>query len=87
MGYSTRPNSEIRTFQPDDTDDEFYIATDWESVGLSEILEKIKEKWPDLALSDVYIEAKHIHTDCLGFDSYDPGDWTNFICVSRKKPS
>ena len=85
MGYGTRPNrlgGDIRTFWPDDTDTEMYIDTSSTPV-MADILQKIYEKWPDASLINITMEAREIHTDCLGYDMYDPTDYTNFFIITR----
>lgn len=85
MGYSTRPGNlghTIRAFWPDDTDTELYIHA--EGQTLQDLLDAAQEKWPGTKLEDISIAAEHIHTDCLGYDSYDPIDWTNFFLLTRK---
>jgi len=78
----------INCFSPDDTDETFYIPTGWmdHRVCISDIIEKAKEKWPDgYELEDLNITAEYIHTDCLGYDLYDAGDYTNYIKITRIK--
>lgn len=86
MGYETRPGvlgHTIRTFTPDDTDTELYFDSTYR-VTLSEIIEKAREKWgADISLDQLNISAKHIHTDCLGYDRYDPSDYTDYIVITR----
>ena len=84
MGYGKRDGS-IQTFWPDDTENKMYIDAGWMASGtsLQELLEKATEKWPGISLADITISAEHIHTDCLGYDLYDPGDYTEFIILSR----
>lgn len=83
MGYGTRPGGlghTIRTFTPDDTDTEFFIVS---GVNIPDLLEKIKKKWPDADLDSIQIEAQYIHTDCLGYDLYDSGDYTSYLKISK----
>ena len=88
MGYGTRQsyfgngNNSIRTYWPDDTDNQFYLT---EGYSLADIIQKAKDKWgPDIDLDDLILNPEHIHTDCLGYDRYEPSDYTNFICVNKK---
>ena len=80
MGYYKRGN--IECFEPDDTDTEMWI---YGSIGysISEIIKKAKEKWPDVSLDDIEITSEYIHTDCLTYDLYDPGDWTHYLKIER----
>jgi hypothetical protein len=80
MGYGTRNNGQIKTFWPDDTEDEFFIAG---SASLEAILDLAKAKWPGIELIDIHIEPQNIHTDCLTYDLYDSGDYTQFLRISR----
>jgi len=81
MGYGhRRGNPQIETYWPDNTDTELYFA---DSVTLSEIMETIKEKWPDCNLDSIVISSEYIHTDCLTYDLYDPSDYTEFVVVTR----
>ena len=80
MGYDVRTGG-IKTFYPDDTDDCFYIR---KSASLSEIYDKAKKKWgEDITLDDINVEAEYIQTDCIGYDLYDPNDYTNYLHVTR----
>jgi len=85
MGYGTRPGTlghTIRTFWPDDTDTEIYLDSSTRPT-LVEIQQKISEKWPDAWAANITFESQEINTDCLGYDLYDPSDWTNFIIIRR----
>ena len=82
MADGTRPGSlghTIRTFQPDDGPRIFYLAN---NAWLSEILEKAQTKWPGITPSQIDIEPQYIHTDCLDYDSYYPGDYINYLAIS-----
>lgn len=85
MGEFTRPGSEIRYFQPDETETETYIEANYQDVNLTYILEVAKIKWPNCHIKELSIRAEHIHTDCLGYDRYDAGDHTNFLKVTYTK--
>lgn len=85
MGYGTRPNrlgGDIRTYWPDDTEDTMYI----EGITcptLADLLNKAQEKWPGITPDKIQISGEKIHTDCLGYDLYDPTDWTDFIILTK----
>lgn len=79
MGYGTRNNG-IRTFWPDDTEDEFYIE---HSADLNEIMFSAEQKWPGILPNNIRIESEHIQTDCLPYHRYDGSDWTNFLKISK----
>lgn len=87
MGLTTRRGTEIQDFTPDDTEDTFYIDTNFFAPALDDILGRAYEKWgSDINISYLKIEAKYIHTECLGYDRYDPSDYTNYLVVSYTPP-
>ena len=73
------------TFTPDDTDTELYIRGDFSSVSLRELIIKCKEKFPNASFDDIKISAEYIHTNGLGYDLYEPGDYTNYIVATWNK--
>jgi len=83
MGYTTKTHrfGRYQAFWPDDTDHTFYVQEG--VMSLAELLEKVKEKWPDVSLDKIDIDAEHIQTDHIGYDLYDASDYTNFIVVRR----
>jgi hypothetical protein len=86
MGYGTRPGGgghTIRTFWPDDDENTMYIDASG-GMAIEHLMEKIDEKWPGSSLEDITISHEHINTDCLGYDLYDPSDYTNFFVLTRK---
>lgn len=86
MGYGTRGGSlghTIRTFWPDDDENTIYIESD-KSPSLEELMRLTDEKWPGVSWSNINISSEKIHTDCLGYDSYDSMDWTDFLIITRK---
>lgn len=86
MGYSTRPGTSIRDFQPDNDADTLYIQADYKELPLSEILDRARAHFgADVSLEDLTIGAEHIHTQCLGYDRYDSGDYEEFIVLRRAK--
>ncbi len=86
MGYTTRTHrhGETKHFWPDDNEHEFWLKSDMQP-SLAMILNMAKEKWPGIDPNDILIEAEKIHTDCIGYDLYDPGDYTNFIRISQSQ--
>lgn len=82
MGYKTNSQG-IISFWPDDGEDIFYIP---ESESLSSIQERIGRKWPDVDPKDISISSIRLQTDCIGYDLYDPCDWTFFLRIERLKP-
>ena len=65
------------------TSTKIYISAD-SSINIGDLLEKAQEKWPGCSLGELEISAEHIHTDCLGYDRYDPMDYTNYIIIELK---
>lgn len=82
MSYGSRNNGQIKTYWPDDTDTCFYLT---DGYTLLDIIDKVKEKWGDIDMSNIDITAERIHTDCLTYDLYDAGDWTNFTVVTKTR--
>ena len=83
MGRYTRPGTQITDFRPDDTDTEMYIPSAF-GTSLSELLERAKVKWPTATLDNIEITSEKIHTECLGYDRYDAGDYTDYIILNFK---
>jgi hypothetical protein len=81
----TVDNRGITSFTPDDDEKTMYLDTGvfaFERYDLNKILELCKEKWPGVSdLSRIGIQAIYIHTDCLGYDRYDSGDYTNYLKI------
>lgn len=79
MGYYTE--GKIRNFYPDDTDTKMYIRSD-ENMSIEELFavanDHFKEKFDSM---DVKISCEHIQTTHLGYDVYDPSDYTDFIVL------
>lgn len=85
MGYGTRSGPlghTIQTFWPDDTDTEMYLDAS-QIWTLTEIQARIDEKWPGASSENILFSSQKIHTDCLGYDLYDPFDYTDFIIIRR----
>jgi hypothetical protein len=60
-----------------------YINGTFGGETLAEILARIEEKWPGASAENIHISSEHIHTNCLGYDLYDAGDYTQFILIER----
>ena len=71
--------STIRTFRPDDTKKEFYIP---HSSRPDDIYLRAHAKWPGIIDEEITITAEHIQTYCIGYDRYDPSDYTNFLRIT-----
>ena len=81
MGYTTQGS--IKSYWPDNTETTLYLASD-SSTSLSDMLERIRDHFgEDVDLSQLRISSEYIHTDCLTYDRYDPGDYTNFIIIEK----
>lgn len=73
-----------RSFAPDDDKNTFYIECRF-GFDMELLIEKIHEKFgPDVDMSMVKIEPQHIQTRCLGHDRYDPGDYDDYIVITRE---
>jgi hypothetical protein len=88
MGYSTRKHAHgsITEFWPDDTDTMIYIAAD-SYTSLAALRQRIEDKWPGSSEGRIVISSEYIHTDCIGYDRYDPGDYTKFITIEKIVPT
>lgn len=85
-----------RSFQPENTKYKLYIRANYSSISLGDLLQQIHSHFelegdalnltnaPNNVLDQFSIGAEHIHTDCIGYDQYDPSDWTNFIVIKRR---
>lgn len=69
-------------YWPTDTENEIYLPSS-SNHSLSAILNLCKEKWPDANMNDLMIQSSHIQTYCIGYDRYDPIDYTDFIVIRR----
>lgn len=67
-------------YWPEDDDKTFYIAHE---ASLADILQRAQAKWPGCTPDQLTISAIYEHTHCLGYDLYDSGDYTNFLCISK----
>ncbi len=70
-----------KSYWPENTDDILYFPYE---TNLQSMLDEVKKIWPEVSLNDICIEARHIHTDCIGHDQYDSSDYTDFVVVTRK---
>lgn len=83
MGYSADRNS----FWPDDDKNTIYLESN-RCFSLADIICMVQNKWPELSdldsLYSINISAENIHTDCLGYDSHDSSDYTDFVVITKK---
>lgn len=73
--------SGIECFEPDNGPEHFYLEC---SASIIEIAQRANDKWPDGYL-DLEITPEYIHTWALGYDRYDPSDYTNYLRIERIK--
>ena len=86
MGWGTRNGGGgniINTFHPDDDSENIFIESDY-VPSLADIIKRATEKWPGIQFDEIDISAEYTHTDCLGYDKYDPSDYTNYIRITRR---
>lgn len=90
MGYwKPIDNPNITNFTPDDTPTKLHIQTDYQSFSFAELMEAAKDHFGLNAdeLDRIEISAERIHTRCVYYDLYDPGDYDNFIVLTLREPS
>jgi hypothetical protein len=81
MGY-IKDNRGITSFTPDNTENELFIPCHG-PVDMSELIEEAKTYFGKrFVLSNMRIEPRHIHTDCIGYPSYDPDDYTDYLVIT-----
>ena len=81
MGYSTDRRG-ITSFSPDNTDTELCIPC-YNPISMISIIDQAKTYFGDrFDMERIEIEPRYIHTNCIGYDEYDPGDYTNYLVVS-----
>ena len=73
-------NDMAQEFWPQDTATEMYLASTYD---LKEILERIQKKWPGATPEQITIDTDRFQTKCIGYDLYDPSDYTTFIVIRR----
>lgn len=77
-------NGSITNFEPDDTEQEFYIEASYQDIPIAEIILKAKEKWgQDINIENLCIRPENIHTHCIYYASYDSGDYTDYLVISK----
>ncbi len=84
MGRYKVSGTEIENYIPDNDENTLFVESGFTYGTIDNLLDSIKEHFgEDVKLSDLHITAEHIHTSCLGYDRYDPGDYTNYIKVEK----
>lgn len=81
MGYYEARNG-TTSFKPDNTDTELWLPY---SASMSDIVAEIEDQWPGAKAEDIAITPAHIHTYCIGYDRYDPNDYTNYLHIQYTK--
>lgn len=83
MGYYTDRNG-IKNFAPNDTVNDLWI---WGEMDMEELMQSITDYFgEDAKLSDFKITPEYIQTSCIGYDLYDPSDYSNFLHITRIDP-
>ena len=87
MGYSYRNHGQIKDFWPDNDEKTFYLQSGFGTRTLEVIFNDAKTHFArfgiEVQMSDLEITAEKIHTYCLTYDRYDPGDWTDFLVIRK----
>jgi len=68
------------SFWPKDTDTEMFLSAD---LTLQDIIDKVSHKWPGVSNDNITLSSEYIHTSCLTYDRYDPGDYTEFLHITK----
>ena len=66
---------------PVDTDKEIWIE-DYGGLFFQDVIEKVKDKWPEVSLNDINIRAVKHHQYAIYYDLYDSSDYVNYIVCS-----
>lgn len=84
MGYYTN-RSGIKKFKPDDTENDLWV---WGELDMDELMQSINDHFgDDVKLRELKITSEYIQTSCIGYDLYDPSDYTNFLHITRIDPA
>lgn len=67
---------------PVETENDMWLSTGGGDYSLSEIIEKAKQKWPNVSLDDISITAVNHHQYSTGYDMHDSGDYVEYLYVS-----
>ena len=76
----------ITNFEPDNDAETFHFRMCGE-CDIFEIMDAASRHFnnPNLSIEHVTFSAEYIHTDCIGYDLYDPSDYTIFMVIRLKK--
>jgi len=81
MGYYVQDG--IRNFKPDNTESVFYFPA-YGEYTFTEIVDAANEHFSlELTVDDYLVSIEHIHTEAVGYDLYDPFDYTNYFVITR----
>jgi hypothetical protein len=73
-------NNGVKCYEPDNDRTTLYIKGSSFSYTLSEILEICKDYFGDAAsLDSIEIEVEYIQTYSIGYDEYDPSDYSCYL--------
>jgi hypothetical protein len=81
MGHYTDDRG-CQHFEPDNTENEFFVQMTTE-VPMEDLIEKATSYF-NLPIDGINISCEYIHTRYLGYDRYDPGDYTLYLVFSRR---
>lgn len=66
---------------PEDTDVEMWIENNG-GLTMQGMMDRCKEKWPDVPFSDIDIQPVHHHQYCIYYDLHDPSDYVDYLVFS-----
>ena len=69
---------------PVETEKDLWIYSN-NLVSLAEIIEKVQEKWPNISLDKIQIEAYNHHQYATTYDIYESSDYVNYIYISLEE--
>ena len=73
----------IKNAYPENTVDILYIESLF-PMNVADLLEVINKHFgPNIGLEELNISSEKIHTRCITYDKYDPGDYDNYIIIER----
>ena len=73
-----------RSYTPENDKNTLYINSNYISIGFEELQQCIENHFgAEINMADLSIEAEYIHTECLGYDLYDPSDYTRFLVIRK----
>jgi hypothetical protein len=78
-----RDHHNRRCFTPDNTSDILYLRAD-SGYTIEDLRDYAATHFQHdhLQEEDIQIGAEYIHTECLGYDRYDPDDYTLYLTIT-----